>query len=223
MRPAGILELPYSTKALYETVDLVGRFGAFEGIDDPGWKQADPRALAKKYESELRSIRAKLAVEKFGSDLLSSSRVEDEVRVALSKFADRRRLEMVLAWIGFDKDRDPKVADIAERAFVSRTRVYQIRMAIAKRLRRFCIPTPTLDRAVQTIEEALPASGEIIETRLHEAGLIRKGTKLRGLVRAARFFGNELDVETRRFGVRDLWAQSGDTILEEYRRRRTKR
>jgi hypothetical protein len=219
LRPAGILELPYSTKALREIIDSVGRFGAFEGIDDPAWKHADPCDLAKKYQSELRSIRAELVAKKFGSDLLTSSLVEDEVRVALSKFADQRRLEMIVAWIGFDKDRDPKVADIAERAFVSRTRVYQIRVAVAKRFRRYCVPTPTLDRAIQLFEEALPASGEFIEARLRGAGLIRNGTKLRGLVRAARFFGHELDVKARRFGDRDFWARSGDAILEKYRGR----
>jgi hypothetical protein len=216
LRPAGILEQSqYSHRALREIIDLVGRFGAFMGIDAPAWRHADPCALAMKYKSELRLIRAELVAERFGTDLLSSSLVEDEVRVALSKFADRRRLEMMVAWIGLDKDRDPKVADVADRAFVSRERVYQIRAALAKKLRRYCVPTPTLDRAVQSIEEALPASGELIEARLRGAGLIRERTRLRGVVRAARFFGTELDVEARRFGGLDFWVRSGDTILED--------
>ncbi len=103
---------------------------------------------------------------------------------------------------------------MAASAFVSRSRFGQNLHVAEFKLDRYRLPTPTIDRAIQAIENVLPARDDRVEAELREAGLIRQGTRARSVLRVARLFRANLNVETRRAGSRDFWIRSGDTILE---------
>lgn len=106
-----------------------------------------------------------------------------------------RNAAMIAAYEGWDGTWDTTLETVGERYELTRERVRQIVERARKRLADKKPFAPALDRALDAVSAALPASADAIEKELVKVGACSKRVRLEGLLTAADWFGRPATFE----------------------------
>ncbi len=125
-------------------------------------------------------------------ECLSVLRVAE--RQSASPLASWRRNQEVLAFnLGFRTGQPETLEVTGQRFGISRERVRQIRKRLMCRVERPL--APVLDCALRIVASACPASAEIVDDRLREAGILDDGGGVRTVLEVANCLGREREAE----------------------------
>ncbi|MEN6450004.1 MAG: sigma factor-like helix-turn-helix DNA-binding protein [Thermoguttaceae bacterium] len=106
-----------------------------------------------------------------------------------------RNREILIGYYGWQDGRQHTLTEVGTRFGITRERVRQICAKLTRRSKNTATAAPTMDRALATIADALPAAAAEIERKLVDQGLTAVGMSLESVAIAARLLGRQVRFE----------------------------
>jgi len=157
------------------------------GMKVPVWKTADVALLARRHSLALARIRERQFKNLYNID--SSRGLETEISSALRAVLKPRDLPKAELWIGLDLSTLPTLQDIGDVADVSRERIRQIIEKARARIELARLPMPRLGAAFRLLGGTLALTEPQAQHLLISEGVTERKVSMRGVLRAAEFFG----------------------------------
>ncbi|MBN2575500.1 MAG: hypothetical protein JXP73_13130 [Deltaproteobacteria bacterium] len=185
-------------RTIKEITVLLTGLGLSLGMTVPVWKTADVALIARKHAGALARIRQRLFKDLYKID--STRGVETEVSSALRAVLKPRDLPKVELWIGLDLGSLPTLQAIGDVADVSRERIRQIIEKAKARIELARLPMPRLNAAARLLGGASALTEPQAQYLLSAQGVTERKVSMRGLLRAAEFFGVPTQVRHAKIG-----------------------
>lgn len=140
--------------------------------------------------------------------------LEEELRSLIEATRPGRHAELIAARLGWDGHGQRTLQEVGEAFELTRERVRQVCARTRKRLQATHVYAPVLDRGLELVSSAVPASAEEVERLLVQRGITRDRFRLDGFETAAEILGKQWPITLTEKG-RHLFITSADKSKQD--------